>query len=169
MEVTGNSDLSKLRRVSRYGSWILAVAFVCLAIIIVIGVVAVITCLNDPSAVVGPMPNEVAISRSIFSILNGVFGSALCYEAYRLMRSFQKGGSPFTEENARGIRSLSMICAIAFVVVLAAQLLLSFVIYPEDYAMQFPAQFLVMSAVVYIIYLLFGYGVALQTESDGFL
>lgn len=169
MRMTGEVDLSKLRRASWYGSWILAAAFVCLAAVLVVGLIGLALCLDDPSLGVGPMSNEVAIAQAVHAVINSVFGCVLCYMAYRLMRSFNTGESPFTAENARRIRDLTIVCLVAFAVILLSQAVMSLVVFPDDYAMQVPVIYLAMAAVVYIIYLLFEYGVALQDESDGFL
>lgn len=169
MRMKDTADLSRFRKVSRYGSWVLAVAFFFLSAVIIFGLIGLILCLTDPGSSVDPLSNELSIALCLNAVINGVFGSILCRIAYGLMRSFGSGVTPFVEDNARRIKMLTIICLMGFVVVFVIHAFMAFVVFPEDYAVQIPMLYLVMSAILYIIYLLFEYGVALQDESDGFL
>lgn len=162
-------SLERLRKVCGIGSLIALILVVFSALMVVVYAMEIAMALADPGFAMDTMDNRGTIISGV-SNLAGMLGClwATMY-GYGLINSIRSGDSPFTQGNVDCMKGIASTLLIAFAAMIAIQALLILVLRPEMYLFDTPGHILVAGAVSYLIYLIFEYGTALQTESDEFL
>ncbi len=162
-------SLDRLRKVCGIGSIIALVLVVFSVIMVIVYAMEIALALVDPGFFIDPMDNRGTAISGV-SNLAGMLGClwATIY-GFGLVNSIRSGDSPFTPGNVECMKGIATTLLLAFVAMVLIQALLILVLRPGMYLFDTPGHILVAGAVSYLIYLIFEYGTALQTESDEFL
>ena len=162
-------SLDRLRKVCGIGSLIALVLVVFSALMAVVYAMEIALALADPGFFIDPMDNR----GTAISGVSNLAGMLCCLWAtiygYGIINSIRSGDSPFTPCNVECMKGIATMLLIGFVAVVLIQALLILVLRPGMYLFDTPGHLLVAGAIAYLIYLIFEYGSALQTESDEFL
>ncbi len=162
-------SLDRLRKVCGIGSLIALVLVIFSVAMIITYAMEIAMALADPGFSIEPMDNRGTVIGAMSNLV-GMLGClwATLY-GYGLINSIRSGDPPFTRGNADCMKGIASTLLVAFAAMILIQALLILVLRPEMYHFNTPGHILVAGAISYVIYLIFEYGTALQTESDEFL
>ncbi len=161
--------LERLRKACGIGSILALIMVVFAAVSVIVYAMEIVLGLTDPGFAMDPMDNR----GTVINAISNLAGMLACLWAtlygFHLVKSISEGDSPFTPGNVSCMKGIATTLLAAFVAMILIQTLLILALHPEMYLFDVPTHILVAGAVSYLIYLIFEYGTALQTESDEFL
>ncbi|MDR0198245.1 MAG: DUF2975 domain-containing protein [Methanomassiliicoccaceae archaeon] len=170
--------LNKLNRISRYGGLIAKVIMAILVIAIVALVILLAVTVADPELSFNPADwNNMIIAApvtigqiqaaALAAIATIAAILAIMYYIDRLFTSLHKNNTPFTDENVRNLRIIAILILAATIVLAIIGAALSYVFDTDAMTViGFNPFTLLVALMVYILSLIFSYGVTLQRESD---
>lgn len=163
------SNLERLQKAGRVGVWIVLAAIVVVAVLLALCILGLGMCYADPHLHNAPMDNRGTIINYSCNILT--LGACLwaCILSYEMLDSIKDGASPFTRDNVGRMRDITATLGATFVGIIVLQVLLMAILQPHTYVFDVPLHILITTAISFVFTLVFEYGGALQTESDGFL
>ena len=123
--------------------------------------------LTDPSMTVENYSHDKTVFMLVTVLINQVFSILIFFLLYKLTRSLGTEATPFTSDNVRLLKQMAVLFFAGWVLVLAIEAILAYVLSIPIEGVS--ADALVMAGVIYVISLVFEYGVRLQEESDGFV
>lgn len=168
-DVQKSESLAKLRRICRFGVWVLIAAIAVIAAYLVACVAELAICLSDPWFVMIPLDHTATTLNILSSIASAVSGLLVCIMTYRIAMTISCEKSPFNHENVISMKHIAAVCMVTFAVILVLEVFLWATSPADNAQFDFPFQLAITGIVTYIFSLLFEYGAALQTESDEFL
>lgn len=165
-----NRDLAKLGRICRAMKYlvllltVLSVAF-CLIILFLIVVAAITPAFPDSEYT----RDSFIITMCFFATMAATLTYSL-FCVFRITKSLGESDTPFTMDNRRLLGRISAVLAVSAVLSLAEGGISYIAGYPPDSGMWAIVSILAISSIsVYVLTLVFEYGVRLQTESDSFV
>lgn len=165
-----NRDLAKLGRICRAMKYlvllltVLSVAF-CLIILFLIIIAAITPAFPDSEYT----RDSFIITMCFFATMVATLTYSL-FCVFRITRSLGESDTPFTMDNRRLLGRISAVLAVSAVLSLAEGGVSYIAGYPPDSGMWVIVSILAISSIsVYVLTLVFEYGVRLQTESDSFV
>lgn len=165
-----NRDLAKLGRICRAMKYlvllltVLSVAF-CLIILFLIIIAAITPVFPDSEYT----RDSFIIAMCFFATMVATLTYSL-FCVFRITRSLGESDTPFTMDNRRLLGRISAVLAVSAVLSLAEGGVSYIAGYPPDSGMWMIVSILTISSIsVYVLTLVFEYGVRLQTESDSFV
>ena len=165
----GDESLARLRRICGIGSWISLIASLALVCILLVNVVILSIGATDPNFCLPTLTHTQTCISSMEDVLFCAFNVILCLIAYRILKQTSVHYTPFTRDNVVGMKVMSVICLVAFAIILLAQVFMLIIMDADEFFVEFPLEFIVIAVITYVFALLIEYGTALQTESDHFL
>lgn len=159
------SSLNRLQVICRYARYIAIAVLVFLSLVLVLYAVAAVAAVLDPDAVIQGLSRDESTYQILMGLSGSVFLIALALLLVRITGSLSHGPTPFTGEN---VRILKWIAVVIFISQIFATVLgyLAAAYLDLDMTVNLPLGNLIISAVVYVIALIFEYGVGLQEDSD---
>ncbi|MDO5862266.1 MAG: hypothetical protein Q4Q58_05695 [Thermoplasmata archaeon] len=167
-DVRNSESLVKLRKICKYGVWILIAAIAIMAALAMASITELIICLLDSKFTIFPMDHgatTISVLSTTCSALSGLF---VCVLTYRIAITISCDRSPFSQDNVMSMKRIAFICILTFAIMLILEVAL-FLKNSDIYQLEFPFQLGITGVLTYIFSLLFEYGAVLQTESDEFL
>jgi len=163
----GEQKKSRLQRICNIATYVvLAGIILCALILLGVSLIAVMM-LVDPSLTLDGMDRNELFFLIIASAINQVISIALFYYLMKLTKSIGHESSPFTSANVRLLKLMAVILLIGWVFAMAVEVIITALWELESTGLNVDA--LVMAGIIYVISLVFEYGVRLQEESDGFV
>ncbi len=160
----GEQNKSRLQRICSISKYLVlaCVVIIVLSLVGTLGLMAMM--LADSSFVPNGMTRDDFWFYSVLTIFNLVTNVFLFYVLYLFTKSVGDNNSPFTSGNVRLLKMMAAILLTGWVVALVVILVLSSVLSVTIPGINGDA--LLMAGIVYVISLVFEYGVRLQEDSD---
>ena len=163
----GDQDKSRLQRICNIAKYVVLAGIV-IAGLILAGLVCLgAMMLNDPSLAFEYMGRDELFFLIVTNSINQVVSILLFFFLYRLTKSLGSEGSPFTSDNVWLLKKMAIILFCGWVFALIVDSILAYT-WSVEYA-GINADALLMAGIIYVISLVFEYGVRLQEESDSFV
>jgi hypothetical protein len=163
----GESGKTRLQRICSIAKYIVLAGIV-LCLLILLGSVCLLVMASVDSAFVTEgLSREEMYFLLLISIINQIVSSILFYFLYQLSKSIGDGNSPFVSANVWLLKKMAILLLIGWIIGTCAGFALSVVWSLPLTGINGDA--LLMAGIIYVISLVFEYGVRLQEESDGFV
>ncbi len=163
----GEQEQSRLQRICNIAKYVVLAGIV-LCVLILAGVIGVlILMLSDPSLTIENMGRNESFFLIFVTVVNQIISSLLFYFLYNLTKSLGSENSPFISENVWLLKKMALLLLIGWIVVMAAGVILTIIWSLPITGINGDA--LLMAGIIYVISLVFEYGVRLQEESDSFV
>ena len=161
-------NLTRLQKICKYARYLVLV-LLALEVLAAIGSVAILGMLIADPGLAYPeqgMSHGYLMSMAVSNVGGMVFLIAAIYYLYRLTDSMSREESPFVERNVRYLKLIAVMLAVCWIIVLALRVVFSM---DGSTPVSTDVTLLLMAGIIYVISLVFEYGVALQNESDSFV
>jgi hypothetical protein len=163
----GETGKSRLQRICSIAKYIVLAGVVLCLLILAGGVCLLAMALNDPSFTVDNYSRDESFFLFFVLITNQAISVLVFYYLYELTKSIGDGSSPFTSANVWHLKKMAILLFVGWIAVTSAGLVLSVLWSVPITGISGDA--LLMAGIIYVISLVFEYGVRLQEESDGFV
>ncbi len=162
----GESRESKLQKISGWARYlvIFLIAVVGLAAIGTVTLLGML--LADPGMEVEGLSHSYLVGTSVGTSVGFIFLLLALFNVYKLTASLKRSDSPFTSENVRYLMGAAFMFLGGWVVVIILRILLAAML---SSSVDLELSSLFFGIILYILSLIFEYGVKLQDESDGFV
>ena len=163
----GEQKKSRLQRICNIVKYVVLAGIV-LSVLILAGVIGLLAMMfSDPTMTV----DNVGRNESFFffgvALVNQVISIILFYYLYQLTKSLGSENSPFISENVWLLKKMAILLFAGWTLITVAGLIISVLWSLPITGINGDA--LLMAGIIYVISLVFEYGVRLQEESDGFV
>ena len=163
----GESGKTRLQRICSIAKYIVLAGIVLCILILVGGVCLLAMALTDPSFALENLSREELLFVIFVMITNQAISVFVFYYLYELTKSIGDGSSPFTSANVWHLKKMAILLFVGWIAVTSAGMALSVIWSVPITGINGDA--LLMAGIIYVISLVFEYGVRLQEESDGFV
>jgi hypothetical protein len=166
-----HETLNKLNKLSLWGGLLTKIAMILLILgAVFLLILMVVTALN-PDVLIDILDNEMAKDDILVVCAAGLavlaIGLLILYCLDRILDNIREAGTPFTDENVKGLRRIAVLVLIAAIAVpVIGFILVKITDAGSNVMIEFNPFLLFVAVLVYFVSLIFKYGVALQKESD---
>lgn len=158
---------SRLQRICIIAKYIILAGIALVTLILFAMIVLGVFLLLDPDLTLDGMDRSEIYLLIILTIINQIISILIFYYLYRLTKSIGDESSPFTSANVKLLKYMALILLIGWVFGMVVDLIVTSMLSLEFTG--FNADALVMAGVIYVVSLVFEYGVRLQEDSDSFV
>ena len=163
----GEQTKTRLQRICNIAKYVVLAGIILSAVILagVIGLLAMM--FSDPTMTVENMGRNESFFLFGVALVNQVISIILFYYLYQLTKSLGSERSPFISENVWLLKKMAILLLVGWILVTVAGSVLAVLWSLPITGINGDA--LLMAGIIYVISLVFEYGVRLQEESDGFV
>ncbi len=158
---------TRLQVICNYSKYIVMAGMVLLVLVTVLLLLLLAVMIADPTASFEGVDRDGLFYLTVIGLVNQFFSMLIFYMLYKLVRSLGVETTPFRIENVRLLKQMAYLFVAGWLLALALEAVLSVVMSVTMPGLN--ADALLMGGIVYVISLVFEYGVRLQEESDGFV
>lgn len=163
----GQQSKTRLQRICNIAKYVVLAGIV-LCVLILAGIIGLLVLMVlDPATNVANLGRNESFFLVFVGFVNQVISIILFYFLYQLTKSIGSENSPFISENVWLLKKMAVLLLVGWVLVTAAGIVLSLLWSLPISGINGDA--LLMAGIIYVISLVFEYGVRLQEESDGFV
>ncbi len=165
-----SETLNRLNKLSLYVGIVAKVLMALIGLLLIVMVITAIYFALDPD-MVSELFTDLSYgqvqSMAVTIIAICVGGFSILFFVNRLFVTIHKNHTPFLEENVRNLNIIAVLVVVMALAVPALEILLAYALKIESVlAVNFNVTMLFMAFLVYLVSLVFRYGVILQKESD---
>ena len=163
----GEQTKTRLQRICNIAKYVV-LAGIILSAVILVGVIGLLAMMfSDPTLTVENMGRNESFFLFGVALVNQVISIIMFYYLYQLTKSLGSENSPFISENVWLLKKMAILLFAGWTLVTVAGLIISVLWSLPITGINGDA--LLMAGIIYVISLVFEYGVRLQEESDGFV
>ena len=163
----GELTKTRLQRICNIAKYVV-LAGIILSAVILVGVIGLLALMfSDPTMTVENMGRNESFFLFGVALVNQVISIILFYYLYQLTKSLGSENSPFISKNVWLLKKMAILLFGGWTLVTVAGLTISVLWSLPITGINGDA--LLMAGIIYVISLVFEYGVRLQEESDGFV
>lgn len=163
----GEQKKSRLQRICNIAKYIILVGIALVAFILFAMVILGVFLILNPDITIEGLGRNELLLLVVMTIINQIISILLFYYLFRLTRSMGDENSPFTAANVKLLKYMALILLIGWVFGMAVGVIVTAMLSIEFTGLN--ADALVMAGVIYVVSLVFEYGVRLQEDSDSFV
>ncbi len=163
----GEQTKTRLQRICNIAKYVV-LAGIILSAVILVGVIGLLAMMfSDPTMTADNVGRNESFFLFGVALVNQIISIILFYYLYQLTKSLGSENSPFISENVWLLKKMAILLFAGWTLVTVAGLTISVLWSLPITGINGDA--LLMAGIIYVISLVFEYGVRLQEESDGFV